>query len=137
MEYKHQNKEALENIDRKNITDYVKTFLLELAEKEKRLTIRVSRHSEAERIKGLLNIPRNTTFKSMRDIQGNFPYWNEQSVDYVPSNLGRGYIFYFICSRCKRRVKYLYEYSMLLPPLCRHCCRLQYRRQKRKYKWSN
>lgn len=132
MEYKHKNKEFLNRLERKDITEYVKTFLLELAELEKKLFISINKSSEAARIKGLINIPENTTFKSLADIRSGIPYWDRQGIDYVASNLGRGYIFYFVCNGCGRRAKYLYEYNTTLSPLCRMCCRITYRRKRSK-----
>jgi hypothetical protein len=87
-------------------------------------------------MKELLDKPEYTTFKSMRDIQDGSRYWNEQKVDYTPSNLGsgRGYLFYFICNGCRRRVKYLYDYNFCHPPLCRTCCRIGYKAPTRRTK---
>lgn len=132
MTYTHKNKEILNRIRRIDITEYVRTFLLDLMKLEKRLTIRISNLSGVERIKGLMNIPNNTIFKSFSDMRSGIPYWNIQKVDYINSNIGRGYIFYFICNSCGRRVKYLYEYNMTLSPLCRTCCRLGYKSPTRK-----
>ena len=112
-------------------SDYVRTFLFDLSQIEDR-KVNVNRVSEAERVKGLINIPMNTSFKTLSDIRSGVPYWEEQKVDYIASNLGRGYIFYFLCNHCGRRVKYLYEYDMTLSPLCRVCCRITYRRERRK-----
>ncbi len=87
---------------------------------------------EAKNMKEMMDDPKNTTFKSPRDFRDGSYYWHRQEVDYVPSNLRRGFIFYFICNECGRRVKYLYEYSMLESPICRICCRLSYRQPNRK-----
>ena len=132
MNYTHKNKETLNRIERKDITEYVRIFLLELAEREKRPFIRLTRLSDADRIKGLLNIPKNTIFKSIADFRTGIPYWEKQEVDFVASNLGRGYLFYFICNRCGRRVKYLYDYIAFGSPLCRTCCQLNYKAPSRK-----
>jgi hypothetical protein len=129
MRYDHKNKEVRERFHRIDIAEYVRTFLLELARLEKKPFIKLNSLSAMDRVKGLLNIPENTTFKSLSDIRTGFPYWEEQQVDCIGSNLGRGYIFYFICNGCGRRSKYLYEYSMTLSPLCRVCCRITYRRK--------
>lgn len=127
--YKHQNKWLIDQLSRINITDYVRVFLVELSKREERPVMKLGQKWEAERIKGLLNIAKNTSFKSFRDIQG-IPHWDDQPVDYVHSNLGKGYSFYFRCTHCNRRVKYLYEYSLAAEPICRTCCRITYRRRK-------
>lgn len=110
-----------------DIFDYVRSFVQELSELE-RSRIKFNNEFDAERIKGLMNLPEKTRFKSINDLRGN-PYWHFQEVDYVPSNLGkgRGVLFYFICSRCDRRVKFLYFYTEVEPPICRQCCQLPYR----------
>lgn len=130
MQYDHKKKEILNRTQRIDISEYLRTFLLELSNLEAK-PVRFNTWFEAERIKGLLNIPKNTRFKSVMDMRMGFPYWDEQRVDYVPSNLGskRGYIFYFICNGCEKRVKYLYEYDTLCSPLCRTCCRITYKRK--------
>jgi hypothetical protein len=133
MQYHHKNKEILRDTTRWDITEYVHTFLLELARRET-YPPKIIELFDANRIKELLNAPNNTIFKSITDFKTGRPYWDKQLVDCVPSNLGdrKGYIFYFICNECGRRTKYLYEYSMLSSPLCRICCRLSYKREPRK-----
>ena len=119
---------------RKDITEYLRIFILELSKKET-YPPKINSAFDALRIKELLNNPKNTTFKSISDFSG-MPYWHEQQVDYVPSNLKNreAYLFYFICNGCEERVKYLYEYNILESPLCRKCCRLGYVRGMRKRK---
>ncbi len=107
------------------IGDYVRNFKINIREKEGRI-LNTNHEGEVSYMKGLLNNPRYTTFKSIAVFNDGIPYWNEQKVDYVPSNLRRGFIFYFICNGCERRAKHLYEYSTLESPLCRVCCRLKY-----------
>lgn len=117
-----------EIIRRIDIFDYVRAFVWELSKLEQSI-IKFNDDFNASRVKGLMNLPQNTTFKSLTDMRNGQPYWKHQDVDYVQSNLGngKGVIFYFICSRCDRRVKYLYFYTELEPPVCRKCCQLPYR----------
>ena len=54
---------------------------------------------------------------------------NKIQLTYTRSNLGKGYIFWFRCNLCDRRVRYLY-----IPPnsdvlACRKCHRLAYSEQ--------
>jgi len=108
-----------------NIKGYVKTFIRNIREKEGRV-FNTKHAGEIAYMKELLNTPAYTTFKSAKDLWTGDYYWNEQKVDYVRSNLGRGYIFYFKCNGCGRRVKDLYRYSELNSPVCRTCCGLGY-----------
>lgn len=114
-----------------DITEYVHTFVMHMRNTRGRIFDR-RRFGEVENMKELMNRPENTTFKSMRDFRDGGYFWDHQDVDFVPSNLKRGYIFYFLCNGCGRRVKYLYEYSSLESPLCRICCRLSYQQPGRK-----
>lgn len=116
-------------IDRIDISDYLRTFLHDLSELEGR-PVEVTNELDARRIQGLMDNPHNTRFKSLADITSGQPYWDEQEVTYIPSNLGkrRGFLFYFICYSCERRTKYLYFHSYLEPPSCRKCQRLPYKR---------
>ena len=132
--YSDKPKEKLiTDVERICITDYLRGFLQELSQSENR-PIEIKERFEAERVKMLMNIPENTTFKSLADFRSGIPFWNEQEVDYVPSNLGnkKGFIFYFICNKCDRKVKYLYYPSMIEEPLCMRCCRLHYKQPRRK-----
>ena len=46
------------------------------------------------------------------------------------SNLGKGYVFWFLCNLCSRRVKYLYVPRFTEEWACRKCHRLSYRSQR-------
>lgn len=126
-------KKLIVDEERITIAEYMRAFLDELARKESRRA-EINSRFQAERIKGLMNMPENTAFKSINGIRSDYPYWHEQEVDFVPSNLGKdkGFIFYFICNSCGKRRKDLYFPSMINEPLCRICCRLQYKQAGRK-----
>lgn len=128
--YREEDIGKVEIIDRVDIFDYKRTFVYALAEKEGQ-PIKLNNEFDAERIKGLMNIPENTIFKSLRDPSTGKPYWGYQRVDYVKSNLGRGkgFVFYFLCGRCGLQVKYLYFFSYLESPVCRRCCQLPYKQK--------
>ena len=127
----HERKPAIDILDRKDITDYVRAFVMHMRHTRGRV-YNLRHPQEARNMIEDINNPGNTTFKSMRDFRDGDYFWHEQEVDFVPSNLRRGHIFYFRCNGCYGRVKYLYEYSMLKTPLCRICCRLPYKQPSRK-----
>lgn len=131
--YGETESNSISGVERISIIEYLRSFLGELSDLE-RCKVNLKTEAGALRIKGLMNIPENTIFKSMNDLRSGQPYWNEQKVDYVPSNLGRarGFTFYFICNSCQKRVKCLYFLSSLEAPLCRVCSRLQYNQPRRK-----
>ncbi len=128
-------KTKITEVENINITDYIRTFLFELTQKEnwKERKLQIRTLADAMRITGLLDCSQNTTFKSIADLRSGYPYWHEQKVDFIPSNLGKGkgFLFYFVCNNCERRVKYLYRQTFLLSPICRACCRLTYRQPNR------
>ncbi len=120
-----QKKPKITILGRKDITDYVRSFVLHMRKTEGRVL--TARHrDETEYMKSLMNDPKNTTYKSFPDFRDGDYFWHHQRVDFVTSNLGKGFVFYFICNSCRQRAKYLYEYSPLQSPLCRVCCRLPY-----------
>jgi len=126
--YRRSNKKEppITVFDRKDITDYVRAFIFYMRESQGRVFDTRHRGNVSYMVE-LMNDPRNTAFKSVRDVFGDGrPFWHEQRVDVVPSNLRRGFVFYFRCNGCGYRVKYLYEYSTMKTPLCRICCRLKY-----------
>lgn len=125
----HKNSEITNRLQRIDITDYLNKFIFSRRKEDWWWSPKLNSLKQAIEIKDLLNDPANTSYKSLRSLDGT-PYWHIQLVDFISSNLGegRGYLFYFICNGCKDRVKYLYEYSMCETPLCRQCCRLRYRK---------
>lgn len=123
--YRHRNIKDIQKID---ICDYVREFLSYMRE-EKAIFVSANSYENAEYLKGLLCDPSYTVFRIVKGIGISFPRWGEQKVEHVPSNFGKGkgYIFYFICSGCSRRVKYLYDGKLSYSPLCRICCNLSYK----------
>ena len=131
--YSSKHKNRTQEINRRiDITNYFRNALSEIEEKGYRFDFR--HPLDVKRLKELMDDKHNTSFKSTKDSQSGFYYWDEQKVNFVPSNLGgeKGFIFYFICNGCCRRVKYLYEYSSCESPVCRICCGLKYETPTRK-----
>ncbi len=54
---------------------------------------------------------------------------NKIKLTYSKSNLNKGYIFWFICNLCSRRVKYLYFPPNSTVLACKNCHRLVYNKQ--------
>ncbi len=122
-----------EVVDRVEIKDYVANFLASSYPYARK---KVADVEEAMFIKAQMDIPENTKFKSFKDMDGR-PYWHEQKVDFVKSNLRgeKGVIFYFLCNGCRKRVKYLYLFSFTHEPLCRICCNLKYTQPNRRQRY--
>ncbi|MEI7689358.1 MAG: hypothetical protein WCI79_00085 [Candidatus Saccharibacteria bacterium] len=88
---------------------------------------RIRTDREAKWILNKLNTPQSI-YNSLRAVQSDGQYW--QTWDFVPSNLGKGFLFYFVCDGCDRRVKYLYNPDGQNRFLCRICHRVAYPRAK-------
>ena len=130
--YLHKDTDFIERMERINITDYVQTFLMGL-KKKYGTVLKISYLDGAEHFKKILNAPENKVCSPLESLNG-FYYWNGQKVDILPSNLGykKGYIFYFICTSCDQRVKYIFKYKTYDLPMCRTCCGLKYVPQSRR-----
>jgi len=124
--YRHPNQAILNRLERIDISQYLDTCLVEHKKTTWWLPNPVRTQNEAQLVKEFLDEPQNTKYKSARGLDG-FYYWSQQKVDFVASNLGLGFLFYFVCNGCGKRVKYLYRYSECESPLCRLCCRLKYK----------
>lgn len=104
-------------------------FLEDLTTLEKRSEkIQLTTRGEMTRIMALMN-------GAGSDARSLFPLYSKQSgwqtFDFVPSNLGIGYLAYFICQRCERRVRYLYRPEPTEPYYCRICYRIIYRTKRK------
>lgn len=86
---------------------------------------RVRNFKEVNWVMNNMNNP-NPRFLSLRNIQSKRGGQVWQRYDYTPSNLGKGYLFYFICNRCTSRVKHLYMPEGQMEYWCRNCHRLSY-----------
>jgi hypothetical protein len=78
---------------------------------------------EADWILNSMNTP-HTFYSSLLSIQCIHQSW--QCFDYLYSNLGRGFVFFFVCNGCRRRTLHLYMPDGLFTYLCRHCHKLSY-----------
>lgn len=91
---------------------------------------------EAEKLRDYINNPWSESAVVYEGLY--FPRHNWPEVDFILSNLGRGYIFYFICDGCERRCKFLYQPTEEDQPLCRICHYLTYRqptKRERRMSW--
>ena len=83
-------------------------------------------------VKDLISeIEGGTTFnlKQQNGVNTDFTEPNIVKLTYSKSNLGRGFVFWFICNLCGRRVKYLYFPPNSTVLACRSCHRLTYDKQ--------
>jgi len=82
---------------------------------------KVGHKQEAEWILSIINEYQPARYMSLLDIETG----EKQQFTYIASNL-RGYIFYFLCNGCDKKVKYLYRPERRWRFLCRSCHKLSY-----------
>lgn len=89
-------------------------------------------NNEQDVKKVISEIESGTTFnlKQQNGVNTDFTEPNKVKLTYSKSNLGKGYIFWFTCNLCNRRVKYLYFPPNSTILACRNCHRLTYDKQK-------
>lgn len=93
-----------------------------------------------EDVKDLLRkIELGTTFnlKQEKDGEAEFTEPNNVKMTYTKSNLGKGFVFWFICNLCGRRVKYLYFPPNSQVLACRDCHKLAYEYQNESKRFRN
>lgn len=112
-----------------DITVIVRIFVEELIKKKMKYDTKIDTEHEVIRIKEFFNIVGH-------NFDTPFLIYNRNSelpeIDFIPSNLGKGYVFYFLCNGCDKKVRHLYlpyEYSSIL---CRECHHLRYKQPDRK-----
>lgn len=84
-------------------------------------------------VKGLIaDMETGTNINLKQDNHGELSYSepNNIKLTYSKSNLGKGFVFWFVCNLCNRRVKYLYFPPNSTILACRNCHRLTYDKQK-------
>lgn len=113
-----------------NISSFIRKYLSDLPESSiyRNYDLRV----ESDVIRLIENIESSVTVNLKREKDGEFEYSepNNVKLTYTLSNLGRGYIFWFQCNVCDRRVRYLYIPPFSYVLACRVCHRLVYEKQK-------
>lgn len=91
-------------------------------------------------IKDLISmIELNSKFNLKKEVNGDYEYSEPNSVKltYTQSNLGNGFVFWFICNLCNRRAKYLYFPPNSTILACRRCHRLSYEKQNASKKYRD
>jgi hypothetical protein len=89
-------------------------------------------------VKDLISeIESGTTFnlKQQNGSDNDYTEPNMVKLTHSKSNLGKGFIFWFICNLCSKRVKFLYFPPNSTVLACRNCHRLTYNKQNESKKY--
>lgn len=120
---------VIEESQKVSASSCVRNFLLD----NKKSTIRREFNlTNEEDVRNLIkSIEKNININLKQDNSGKIEYSepNRVKLTYTKSNLGKGFIFWFICNVCSGRVKYLYFPPNSQTLACRKCHKLVYERQ--------
>lgn len=107
----------------------VRNYLLQRPKPVVPVVLNLNREEDVKKVIEQMEL--GTTINLTKDGFGETEYSepNHIKMTYTKSNLGKGFVFWFMCNMCNRRVKYLY-----FPPnssilACRRCHRLAYDKQ--------
>ncbi len=125
-------KPVVENSQITSVSVFVRHNLLQINEQMGKLKKRKLDLNNEEDVKSFIEIVEQYIKLNLKQENGgevSFTELNPVKLTYTKSNLGKGFVFWFICNRCGRRVRNLY-----FPPnsevlACRRCHRLSYRTQ--------
>jgi len=123
--YSFDKRPLVENSQRISASVFVRNYYFELKQKSSRIDL-----TSEEFVKKLIDmIEKRSTVNLKQESNGKIEFTKENKIQltYTKSNLNKGFVFWFICRVCDRRVRYLY-----IPPnsqifACRKCHRLAYK----------
>lgn len=125
-------KPIVENSQRTDISVFIRHNYLQLADQIKGTFKRELNLNHEQDVKLFIEIIEKSiklNLKQDNNGEASFTEMNPVKLTYTRSNLEKGFVFWFICNICSRRVRYLY-----FPPnsevlACRNCHRLAYGKQ--------
>ncbi len=125
-------KPIVENSQRTDISVFIRHNYLQITGQMKELGKKQLDLNNEHDVKLFIELVEKSVTVNIRQEnngEASFSDINSVKVTYTKSNLEKGFIFWFICNICNRRVRYLF-----IPPnsevlACRKCHRLSYRKQ--------
>ena len=120
------------NSQRISASVFVRNFYFEVKQKASDDKKRLLDLNREEFVKKLIRmIEEGSTVNLKQEVDGKveFTDQNQVKMTYTKSNLGKGFVFWFVCQVCGRRVRYLYIPPNSQVSACRICHRLTYHQQ--------
>ncbi len=110
------------------VSEDIRKFNRLLTEKGKP-TLNLTNEKDIQQLVDFVRL--GTTINLRREAQGQVDLSAENKVGltYSLSNLGKGYVFWFLCNLCGRRARFLYIPANSEIMACRLCHRLSYKKQ--------
>jgi len=106
---------------RLNASTYIRNYLLNNSEQSRGWDL-----NEERTVKEIIRHIEATIGVNLKNNEGDLTEPNKIKLTYTKSNLGKGFVFWFVCNICGRRVKYLYFPSSSSILACRRCHKLTY-----------
>lgn len=125
----YEKRPLVENSQRVSASICVRNFLFELDSKAIGRTFNLNNEEDIKNLLQRIEIGTTFNLKQEKGEEEEFTKPNSVRMTYTKSNLGKGFVFWFICNICGRRVKYLYFPPSSQVLACRICHRLAYENQ--------
>jgi hypothetical protein len=130
--YKFNKRPTIENSQVISASVFVRNFYLQLKLKAKEKETEVEDLRDEDFVKDLIEMIEGCSsinLKQENNGQVEYTEPNKIKLTYTRSNLGKGFVFWFICGCCGRKVLYLYIPPNTQIAACRKCHRLAYSQQ--------
>jgi len=129
---KYDKRPLIENSQSINASVFVRNYYLDLKKNgftDSKDSINLKDENFVKELIG--KIEQNSTFNLKQENNGRMEFTepNKVKLTYTKSNLGKGFVFWFICGVCGRKVRYLYISPSSEVSACRRCHRLVYDKQ--------
>lgn len=126
-EYYHK-RPIVENCAKISVSSFVRKVLIDLNKLSGRMPTDLSKEESVREFVRYIN-SRPSAFIAEINNPENRSENQTLRLTYTPSNLRRGFIFWFVCSGCGRKARHLYATPHCHILMCRRCHRLNYKSQ--------
>lgn len=124
-------KPLVEDTSKINISTTIRKLVLDLSEGYKNIHQKEIELNKEDDVKSFVELVKKS-IKINQTIGDKTTKVNPVEITYTKSNLGKGFIFWFVCNRCNSKVRHLYCPQHSEDFLCRKCHRLAYEKQNKK-----
>ena len=108
----YNKRPIIENCQTISVADFVRSQILGINQRKKELNEKpfslVEEDSVIKFIEQIKNGGRTINLKQERNGQFEYSKENPVNLTYTRSNLGKGFVVWFVCNTCGRRTRYLY-----------------------------
>ncbi|MFC1727569.1 hypothetical protein ACFL0Y_03530 [Patescibacteria group bacterium] len=138
--YSFDKRPVVENSQRVSVSVMVRNSFLEFkkaASEEKKKKFDLKNEDFVKDLIEMIESGSTLNLKQESNGEVEFTKPNKIKLAYTKSNLGKGFVFWFICQVCGRKVRYLYFPPNSQTCACRICHRLAYKQQNENKRFRN